>query len=127
MLNDLMQKLRKAESAARLFDRRLARAEIARVREELRARDPKNLALYGFSVYSQADEDGILEEILKRVDIPRGRFLEIGAGDGLENNTAYLLAKGWEGVWVEADPKRYNPIKAGLSELIASHQLRLFT
>ena len=53
--------------------------------------------LSGYSVYSQGDEDGILDEILRRLGITYGTFLEIGVGDGLQNNTAYLLAKGWNG------------------------------
>lgn len=51
------------------------------------------------SYWSQADEDGILEAILRRVEAPH-RFLEIGVGDGLENNTLYLLALGWSGAWI---------------------------
>lgn len=51
------------------------------------------------SYWSQADEDGILEAILRRIEAPH-RFLEIGVGDGLENNTLYLLALGWSGAWI---------------------------
>lgn len=30
-------------------------------------------------------------------------FLEIGAGNGIHNNTAFLLAQGWSGFWIDAD------------------------
>lgn len=59
------------------------------------------LLAYGAKYYSQHDEDGIIEEIVRRVlDTPTGTFLELGVGDGLENNTLNLLAKGWRGVWL---------------------------
>ena len=44
----------------------LARQEIERLLEPLRA-DPKRLEPFGFKVYSQNDEDGILEEIFRRL------------------------------------------------------------
>jgi hypothetical protein len=51
--------------------------------------------------FSQNDEDGILLEILRRIEITQPlAFLEFGVGDGTENNTIILLALGWRGVWV---------------------------
>ena len=52
------------------------------------------------SFFSQADEDGITIEILKRLNITHGNFIELGVGDGLENNTLVLLSQGWKGVWM---------------------------
>lgn len=52
--------------------------------------------LYGFS---QNDEDGITLEILNRIGINDGFFVEFGVGNGLENNTVILLAAGWKGAW----------------------------
>ena len=51
--------------------------------------------------FSQNGEDGILREILRRIKIQKGFFVEIGSGDGLENNTRLLLETGWEGVWID--------------------------
>ena len=51
--------------------------------------------------FSQNGEDGILREILRRIKIQKGFFVEIGSGDGLENNTRLLLVTGWEGVWID--------------------------
>ena len=42
-------------------------------------------------MFSQGDEDGIIHEIFNRIGTANRRFLEIGAGDGLENNTAVYL------------------------------------
>ena len=58
---------------------------------------------FEFQVYSQNGEDGILNEILKRLNIESGYFVEIGIQDGLETNTTFLLMKGWKGAWIEAD------------------------
>ena len=54
----------------------------------------------GYAVFSQFDEDGIIAEILKRLEINNGWFLELGVGDGTENNTLNLLTKGWRGLWI---------------------------
>jgi hypothetical protein len=70
-----------------------------------RYKDEKRLLKYGYKVYSQGDEDGIISEILRRINISRGYFVEFGVGDGLENNTAYLLLKGWKGAWIEGNKK----------------------
>lgn len=45
-------------------------------------------------VYSQSDEDGITLAIVRRLDIARGVFAELGVGDGVENNTLVFLALG---------------------------------
>lgn len=51
--------------------------------------------------FSQFDEDGITTEILKRIEVSSApNFLEIGVGNGLENNTLLLAARGWNGVWI---------------------------
>ncbi len=79
------------------------------------------------SYWSQANEDGILEAILSRLDVPR-HFLEIGVGNGLENNTVYLLSLGWSGVWIgdeelafrvlPEDPIRYLRHRVELENLL---------
>lgn len=63
--------------------------------------DKKNLINFGFKVYSQADEDGIINEILNRVHITSKTFIELGVQDGKECNTLYLLKSGWKGLWVD--------------------------
>jgi hypothetical protein len=65
--------------------------EFERLRAELRETMPDNPAAHGFKVYSQADEDGIIEQICLRLDKRRGSFIEIGCGDGRENNSHYLF------------------------------------
>jgi hypothetical protein len=80
-------------------------AEYNRLKQEMQLKFPGNLALYGGKKYSQNDEDGIIEEIFKRIPNTNKTFLEIGIQTGIECNTLYLLLKGWKGTWVEGSDK----------------------
>ncbi len=82
---------------------------------------PDNPAVCGFKVYSQADEDGILEHICDWLQLERGSFIEIGCGDGRENNTHYLLLKGWHGVWVDGNAATSRRSERLVPELNAAH------
>lgn len=63
---------------------------------------------YGYKVFSQNDEDGIIRELCHRLDLgDAGIFLEIGVGDGSENNTLNLLVHGWQGIWLGGEPIAY--------------------
>jgi hypothetical protein len=104
-----------------LLQLELAR-EFERLQAALRLEMPENPAARGFKVYSQADEDGIIEAICERLGLATGSFVEIGCGNGLENNTHYLLLKGWRGVWVDGDPTH---IAAITTALPASDRLRV--
>ena len=76
----------------------------ATVRDAL-ARNP--LLSHGRKVYSQNDEDGLIEEILRRCGLDHaGSFIELGVGDGTENNTLNLVLKGWRGLWLGGEPVR---------------------
>jgi hypothetical protein len=50
--------------------------------------------------FSQNEEDGITLEIIKRLGLKNGTFIEIGVGNGLETNTLILAALGWRGFWI---------------------------
>lgn len=67
--------------------------------------DPKRLLGYTFQVCSQNGEDGIIQEIFRRIGTTDKVFYESGVGDGTENNTAFLLSLGWSGFWVDANPR----------------------
>ncbi len=71
----------------------------------------KTLWKYRKDYYSQNGEDGIIEEILSRLKINNGWFVEFGAWDGKHwSNTFHLLKQGWEGISIESDPKRYKDL-----------------
>lgn len=62
---------------------------------------PKSLEPYGYKVYSQNDEDGIIQEIFNRIGTTNKQFVEFGVQDGLESNCHLLLFYGWRGLWIE--------------------------
>lgn len=66
------------------------------------------LSRFGAKYFSQTDEDGITLEIVKRLGIANGTFVELGVGDGLENNTLILLAMGWRGFWIGGEDLCFN-------------------
>lgn len=57
-------------------------------REARSAREPRDAE---FSCFSQFGEDGILQWILARIEIPTRWFAEFGVGDYRESNTRFLL------------------------------------
>ena len=74
------------------------------------AQELKNpLNHFGAKYFSQSDEDGITLEIIKRLGLVRGTFLEFGPGDGLENNTLVLLSIGWRGAWIGGQDLAFDP------------------
>lgn len=77
---------------------------------EPRYRNPKRLNRYEYQVYSQNGEDGIINEIFRRIGTTDKFFVEIAVGDGTENNSAFLLLKSWMGCWIEGDKKNVNNI-----------------
>lgn len=87
--------------------------EIARVRAEVRRDMPDNLLLKGYKIYSQTDEDGIVEAIFDRIGGGR-TFIEIGSGNGTENNTHALLLRGWRGIWVDGRADRIAFVRSEL-------------
>lgn len=87
------------------------------LRERLAAQTPGNPALHGFKVYSQSDEDGIIEHILERLPQTTKTFIEIGCGNGLENNSHFLLLKGYKGCWVDGNAEKIAYIAGELGGL----------
>ena len=75
--------------------------------------DPKRLLRYGYKVYSQCDEDGIIQEIFNRIGSTNRSFVEFGVQNGVECNTTKLLIEGWRGLWLEGvgpATERMNPL-----------------
>jgi hypothetical protein len=59
--------------------------------------------LFEKKVYSQNGEDGIIESLFKHIGTTNKFFVEIGAGNGTENNTRKLAEEGWHGIWISLD------------------------
>jgi len=86
--------------------------EIRALKADVREQTPENPALAGFKVFSQVDEDGIIEHVFSRVGDGARAFIELGCGNGSENNTHYLALKGWKGVWVDGSSENIGNIAA---------------
>ncbi len=80
--------------------------------QELRFKTPDSPALKGRKAYSQNDEDGIIEEIFSRVGAHPRVFVEIGCGDGRENNSHLLGIGGWSGVWIDGSRKNIQTLRS---------------
>jgi len=99
--------------------------EVAQLLSADRYASPRRLNRFGWRAFSQSDEDGMIQEIFRRIGTTDRRFVELGAGDGSENNTAYLLACGWSGGWVEGDPARAAACEAAGAVANAEGRLRV--
>ena len=64
--------------------------------------DLKHPSTWEFSGFSQNGEDGILDVLRKNLKDSNRYFIEIGAADGIENNTGWLLvAEKYNGLLIE--------------------------
>lgn len=68
-----------------------------------------SLYKYRKNYYSQNGEDGVIEEILRRLDITCGFCVEFGAWDGKYLSNTYHLVRdgGWRALHIEADPEKF--------------------
>ncbi|GAB2490332.1 hypothetical protein [Arenimonas alkanexedens] len=79
----------------------LARGGAMRQARQVDLRHP---ASWEFSGFSQNGEDGVLDVLRSQLREGNRTFLEIGASDGVENNTAWLLvAEKYGGLMIEGD------------------------
>ena len=83
------------------------------------------LWLFGYKVYSQHEEDGMIAEIFKRIGITTGFFVEIGVQSGIECNTVKLLVEGWGGLWIEGsteDVRKASKIQHQFDKLVIKEE-----
>lgn len=92
---------------------------------EQRFADEKCLERYGYKVYSQNDEDGIIAEIFRRIGTTDKTFVEFGVQDGLECNSHYLLHRGWHGLWLEGSGDSVKEIVRKFNPVIQTKQLKV--
>lgn len=77
----------------------------------------KTLLKFRKNYYSQHGEDGVIEEIFKRLQISDGWFVEFGAADGKDLSNSYMLVKkGWKGVEIEGDLNRFESLKKNITD-----------
>ena len=127
---EILKNLKSLNSASSKYQDRLTELQIdnyllENLHKNPKYDSPKKLTRYEFKVFSQAGEDGIISEIFNRIGTTNKFFVEFGVGNGLENNSAYLLVKGWQGYWIEGSERFCKSIRQSFEDLLANQQLTL--
>jgi hypothetical protein len=82
-----------------LLNNAISRCAIASANRKV---NPQQPSTWEFSGFSQNGEDGIIEFLISALNYSNKYFLEIGTGNGIENNTSYLgHIKKFSGLQVE--------------------------
>lgn len=72
----------------------------------------KSLEEVEFKVYSQWGDDGIIQYLVNKIDIPNKIFIEFGVQDYTESNTRFLLQNNnWSGLVMDGSEEAINFIK----------------
>lgn len=103
----------------------LVAREVRELLADPRYAAPGRLERHGFKVWSQNDEDGILEEIFRRIGTASRSFVEFGVGYGRECNTLKLLVEGWSGLWMEFGAEKCERIRRAFAAELAGGRLEL--
>jgi hypothetical protein len=111
----------RAEQTLQLDLARFWADEIARPRNA----HPKRLLRHGFKVFSQADEDGIIQEIFNRIGTINRTFIEFGVETGIECNTVKLLLEGWRGLWLDGLANNVANIRTNFSTFVDAGRLQI--
>ncbi|MDC3017761.1 hypothetical protein OA009_02095 [Paracoccaceae bacterium] len=84
------------------------------------------LNFYG-NTHSQIGQDGILQEIFKKLDIKKGFFCEFGAWDGIYlSNCRKLVEEGWAGVFIEGNKKKFKDLSLEYQSFSDIHCISAF-
>jgi hypothetical protein len=78
-----------------------------------------------YQVFSEAGEDGMINETFRRIGAPTRFAVEIGASDGLRNCSTFLLVKGWRAAWFETDPTQLSALEKRFGALTRHAQLAI--
>ncbi|PLY03580.1 MAG: hypothetical protein C0623_00760 [Desulfuromonas sp.] len=97
------------------IDTRLLRLEKAIGRIELRqsmSLESSNLNDHEFQVFSEWGEDGIIQYLVRNIDIENNVFVEFGVEDYSESNTRFLLENNnWSGLVIDSSQANVDCIK----------------
>jgi len=83
---------------------------INKIKKNLLQRGIPSYILDGYRIYSQNDEDGIIYSIFNDIGLDNKFFIEIGIGNGIENNTHSLLLQDWKGIWIDSNTNNLKKI-----------------
>ena len=73
---------------------------------------PDNWDELGFGVFSQSNEDGLIQYLVNHIQIPNKTFIEFGVQNYLESNTRFLLLhNNWSGLVMDASEEYITYVK----------------
>ena len=75
-----------------------------------------------FKVFSQWGDDGIIQWLVRNVEMPNDKFIEFGVQDYLESNTRFLMMNNnWSGMVIDGSERNIERIRT--SEYFWRHEL----
>jgi len=89
----------------------------------LRYQAPDKLNRFEFQAFSQFGEDGIIQEIFRRIGTTNRYFVEFGVETGVETNTTYLLYNDWKGLWIDGSDENIQSIRRHFSKTMTKGNL----
>jgi len=108
MLKRILKTLRRFNS----LSERLMLVQEALGRIEMRQTAAATLEDAEFRVFSQWGEDGIIQQLIRRVPIERPIFVEFGVENYVQSNTRFLLTNNhWSGLVMDGSPENIAYIK----------------
>ena len=73
---------------------------------------PENWDEYGFKVFSQGNEDGLIQYLINHVEIENKTFVEFGVEDYSECNTKFLLLhNNWTGLCMDGSEEAMEKLR----------------
>lgn len=74
--------------------------------------DSEDIHDYEFKIFSQRGEDGIIQYLIKNIDIKNKTFIEFGVENYHESNTRFLMMNNnWRGYIIDGSQKNINAVK----------------
>lgn len=87
---------------------------------------PQTWDEFGFRVFSQSNEDGLIQYLIRKVDIPNKTFIEFGVSDYAECNTRFLLLNNnWSGFVMDGSKENIENLRA--SSFYWKHDIKAVT
>src|SRR5882762_2471189 len=123
--NEFLRELRQIRAASEKQAIIAKEEYVARELSATRYSDPLRLERFGSKIYSQYDEDGIIQEIFRRIGTTNKLFIEFGVETGIENNSLKLLLEGWRGLWIEGSKTYVKQIRHKFADVIQDGRLRI--
>lgn len=123
MLNKAVRYLKRLRAMQRI-NIALTRGAIASSTRSIDLTKPQS---WEFSAFSQNGEDGIIDVLISQSKNTNRYFIEIGASDGIENNTSYLgVVKKYRGIMIEGNQKASQECDLNVAYLCSKDFLNLF-